>query len=122
MYADYNFYASEYMGSAIPETAFTAVERAASAYIDYITHNRIVMADLPTAVQSKVKMAVCAVAEICYKQTMDEDSTTVSSESVGNHSKSYAVVKKGFDDRQHEKLINAKTYLHGTGLMYGGLR
>ena len=122
MYADYNFYASEYMGSAIPETAFTAVERAASAYIDYLTHNRIVMADLPTAVQNKVKMAVCAVAEICYKQTMDEDSTTVSSESVGNHSKSYAVVKKGFDDRQHEKLINAKTYLHGTGLMYGGLR
>ena len=122
MYADYNFYTSEYMGSAIPETAFIAVERAASAYINYLTHNRIVMADLPTAVQSKVKMAVCAVAEICYKQTMDEDSTTVSSESVGNHSKSYAVVKKGFDERQHEKLINAKTYLHGTGLMYGGLR
>lgn len=122
MYADYNFYTSEYMGSAIPETAFNAVERAASAYINYLTHDRIVMADLPTAVQSKVKMAVCAVAEICYKQTMDEDSTTVSSESVGNHSKSYAVVKKGFDDRQHEKLINAKTYLHGTGLMYGGLR
>ena len=122
MYADYNFYTSEYMGSAIPETAFTAVERAASAYIDYITHNRIPTIDLPESVRVKVKMAVCAVAEICYKQTMDEDSATVSSESVGNHSKTYAVVKKGFDERQHEKLINAKTYLHGTGLMYGGLR
>lgn len=122
MYADYKFYTVEYMGSAIPETAFTAVERAASAYIDYITHNRIVMADLPDMVQKKVKMAVCAVAETCYKQINDEDSSTVSSESVGNHSKSYAVVKRSFGDRQHEKLINAKTYLHGTGLMYGGLK
>jgi len=121
MYADYNFYTTEYMGSAIPDTAFAAVERAASAFIDYITHNRIVMADLPERVQSKVKMAVCAVAETCYKQIADE-SPTVSSESVGNHSKSYAVATKSFDERQHEKLVNAKTYLHGTGLLYGGLK
>ena len=122
MYADYNFYLTEYMGSSIPDAAFAGLERAASAYIDYITHGRIVMAELPTAVQKKVKMAVCAVAEICYKQTTDEDSTTVSSEAVGNHSRSYAVVKKSFADRQHEKLAEAKIYLHGTGLLYGGLR
>ena len=122
MYTDYNFYISEYIGSAIPVTAFAALERAASAYIDHLTHNRIVMAELPETVQKKVKMAVCAVAEVCYKQLNDEDSSTVSSETVGNHSRSYAVVKKGFDERQHEKLINAKTYLRGTGLLYGGLR
>jgi hypothetical protein len=79
------------------------------------------MAELPEMVQKKVKMAVCAVAESCYKQ-MTDDTPAVSSESVGNHSKSYAVVNKGFAERQHEKLVNAKTYLHGTGLMYGGLR
>lgn len=122
MYADYSFYTTEYMGSLIPETAFAGIERAASAYVDYITHNRIPASNLPESVMVKVKMAVCAVAETCYKQTTDEDSSTVSSESVGNHSKSYAVVKRGFDERQHEKLINAKTYLHGTGLMYGGLK
>ena len=121
MYADYNFYATEYMGSLIPETAFAGVERAASAFVDYITHNRITMADLPEGVQSKVKMAVCAVAETCFKQLSDE-TPTVSSESVGNHSKSYAVANKSLDERQHEKLLNAKTYLHGTGLLYGGLR
>lgn len=121
MYADYNFYVTEYMGSAIPDTAYAEVERAASAYIDYITHNRIVLADLPDVVQRKVKMAVCAVAETCYKQIADE-TPTVSSESVGNHSKSYAVAHKSFAERQHEKLVNAKIYLHGTGLLYGGLR
>lgn len=122
MYADYNFYIAEYMGSSIPESAFTAVERAASAYIDYLTHNRIVMGDLPEKVQRKVKMAVCAVAEVCYKRNADEDSTTVSSESVGNHSKSFAVVKKTYADRQREQLAEAKVYLHGTGLLYGGLK
>ena len=121
MYAEYDFYTMEYMGSAIPETAFAGVERAASAYIDYVTHNRIVMADLPDTIQRKVKMAVCAVAETCYKQMTDEN-PAVSSETVGNHSKSYAVANKGFDERQHEKLVNAKTYLHGTGLLYGGLK
>lgn len=121
MYADYKFYTKEYMGSAIPETAFAGVERVASAYIDYLTHNRIVMVELPENVQLKVKMAVCAVAETCYKQINDE-TPSVSSESVGNHSKTYAVVSKGFGERQREKLVNAKTYLHGTGLLYGGLK
>ena len=122
MYADYAFYTTEYIGSAIPEAAFAEMERGASAYINYITHNRINTEELPEWVVKRVKMATCAVAEICYKQAADEDSPTVSSESVGNHSISYAVSKRGFDERQHEKLVNAKTYLHGTGLMYGGLR
>lgn len=122
MYADYNFYTSEYMGSAIPDTVYAEAAREADAYIDYLTHNRIVLDDLPEAFQRKVKMAACAVAEICYKQTQDESSTTVSSESVGNHSKTFSVVKRGFEQREHEKVTKAKTYLHGTGLMYGGLR
>ena len=121
MYAEYRFYATEYMGSAIPETTFAEVERAASAFVDYITHNRIDMETLPDHVQRKVKMAVCAVAETCYKQITDE-TPTVSSESVGNHAKSYSVANRSFSERQHEKLTNAKTYLHGTGLLYGGLR
>ena len=122
MYADYNFYTEVYKGSLIPDTAFAGIERAASAYVDYITHNRIPASDLPESVMAKVKMAVCAVAETCYKQESDEDSTTVASESVGNHSKSFAVVKRSFGDREREKLTKAKQYLHGTGLLYGGLR
>lgn len=121
MYADYNFYTTEYMGSIIPETAFAGAERAASAYVDYITHNRIPATELPETVMVKVKMAVCAVAEACYKQLTDEV-PAVSSETVGNHSKSYSVVNKSIDERQHEKLVKAKMYLHGTGLMYGGLK
>ena len=121
MYADYIFYTTEYKGSLIPETAFAEQAREASAYLDYLTHNRIPAIDLPESVMVKVKMAMCSVAEICYKQMTDE-TPAVSSESVGNHSKSYAVVNKGFAERQREKLAKAKIYLHGTGLMYGGLK
>ena len=121
MYADYNFYTTEYKGSLIPETAFAGQAREASVYLDYITHNHIPTIALPEPVMVKVKMAMCAVAEICYKQMTDE-APTVSSESVGNHSKTYAVANKSFVERQHEKLVKAKMYLHGTGLMYGGLR
>ena len=122
MYADYDFYTDKYMGSAIPEAAYGAVARAAEAYINYITHNRINADDLPEWVTERVKMAVCAVADACYKQEHDDDSTTVASESVGNHSKTFAVVKRGFAEREYEKLTKAKQYLHGTGLLYGGLK
>ena len=122
MYADYNFYITEYMGSTIPATAYDGIARAADAFINYITHNRIKVEELPEWVLERVKMAACAVADTCYKQIDDESSPAVSSESVGNHSKSYAVVHRSFDERQREKLIHAKTYLHGTGLLYGGMR
>lgn len=122
MYADYEFYKDKYMGSAIPEDVYGAVVRAAEAYINYITHNRIKADELPEWVMERVKMAVCAVADTCYKQEHDDDSTTVASESVGNHSKTFAVVKRGFAERELEKLTKAKQYLHGTGLLYGGLR
>jgi hypothetical protein len=122
MYADYNFYLTEYMGSAIPDTDYAGIARAADAYINYITHNRIKADELPEWVLERVKMASCAVADACYRQEGDENNATVASESVGNHSKTYAVAKKSFADREREKLIKAKQYLHGTGLLYGGLR
>ena len=122
MYADYKFYTDVYKGSLIPETAYAGIANAADAFINYITHNRIKVEELPECVLERVKMAACTVADTCYKQEKDEDSTTVASESVGNHSKSFAVVKRGFADREREKLTKAKQYLHGTGLLYGGLR
>ena len=110
------------MGSAIPELAYDSIAGAADAFLNYITHNRIKVDELPEWVLDRVKRAACAVAEVCYKQESDDNSAIVASESVGNHSKSYAVVKKSFADREHEKLTKAKQYLHGTGLLYGGLK
>lgn len=121
MYADYDFYLTEYKGSVIPDaTAYDGAAVEATAYIDYLTHNRI--EDIPEKVMVKVKMAQCAVADVCYKQVKDEVANVVSSESVGNHSVTYAVSKADFRQRNIEKYSKAKVYLHGTGLLYGGLK
>lgn len=123
MYAEYNFYTNDYKGSAIPDApSYDRVAVEASAYLDYITHNRIKVEELPDAVKDKVMLAQCAVADVCYKQAQDDVANVVSSESVGNHSVSYAVSRVSFKQRELEKYSKAKTYLHGTGLLYGGLR
>lgn len=122
MYADYNFYITDYKGSVIPDApSYDRVSIEASAYLDYITHNHI-SEELPVAVMAKVKNAQCAIAEVCYKQAQDEIAKVVSSESVGNHSVTYSVTKADYRQREREKYLEAKVYLHGTGLLYGGLR
>ena len=123
MYAEYDFYLNDYKGSVIPDaTAYDGVAVEASAYLDYITANRIKGEELPSAVADKVKLAQCAIADVCYKQSQDDVANAVASESVGNHSVTYSVSKVGFRQRELEKYSKAKIYLHGTGLLYRGLR
>ena len=78
--------------------------------------------NVPETVLYKVQLAQCAIADVCYKQAQDDVTNVVSSESVGNHSVTYAVSKVGYKQRELEKYSKAKIYLHGTGLLYGGLR
>ena len=121
MYAEYNFYIDDYKGSVIPDAStYDRVAVEASAYLDYITHNHI--KDLSDEIMAKVKLAQCAIADVCYKQEQDDVANVVSSESVGNHSVTYAVSKASFKQRELEKHSKARIYLHGTGLLYGGLR
>ena len=123
MYAEYNFYINDYKGSVIPDApSYDRAAVEASAYIDYITHNGTMDDILPESVMVKVKLAQCAVADVCYKQAQEDVANVVSSESVGNHSVTYAVSKVGYKQRDAEKYSKAKIYLHGTGLLYGGLR
>lgn len=121
MYADYTFYKTEYKGSAIPDApGYDRVAVEASAFLDYVTHNHI--KDLTDEIMVKVKLAQCAIADVCYKQAQDDVANVVSSESVGNHSVTYAVSKASYKQRELEKYSKAKIYLHGAGLLYGGLR
>ena len=122
MYADYNFYKNEYKGSVIPDApSFDRVAVEAKAYLSYVTHNNITE-ELPEVVMDKVKLAQCAIADVCYKRELDETANVVSSESVGNHSVTYSVTKADYRQRELEKYSKAKIYLRGTGLLYGGLR
>lgn len=115
-YATFEYYESDYRGTAIKDQEeFDNAMVEAEAYINHITMGRI------TEVSTAVKNACCAVAEVIYKQDRDEEAT-ISSESVGNHSRSYTTSKKTEEQREAEKRRKAALYLSRTGLLYRGLR
>lgn len=102
-------------GVITDDDAFDSVLTEATEYVVSITRGRANPED------EQVKKAICAVAEVIYKQCQDE-SAVVSSESVGNHSKSYTKQAKSVADREAEKARKASLYLSCTGLLYRGLR
>lgn len=115
-YVTFDWYSTDFKGKAIPDAAaFDEVIIEAEAYINYITRVKI------TEATEEVKKATCAVAEVIYKQAHD-NAPTVSSESVGNHSKSYTTKTVSTAEREAEKARKARLYLSRTGLLYGGLR
>ena len=115
-YVTYDWYINTFKGKTIPDAdAFDGVITEAEAYINYITRGKT------TEATDEVKKATCAVAEVIYNQAHDE-ALTVSSESVGNHSKSYTKKTVSTAEREAEKARKARLYLSRTGLLYGGLR
>lgn len=105
-YADYDFYANDFLGSAVPVDLFPQMSERASAWIDTLTNDRLVDG-LPTNArhQKRIKMAVCELAEVYYQMylaetqgivmaTMEQksDGTTgiITSKSAGSESVSYA--------------------------------
>lgn len=67
-YADYQFYTEKYYGDTVPESDFPKYAERASDRIDAITFDRLVngFPEEERAV-TKVKKAVCAVAEALYQ-------------------------------------------------------
>ena len=114
-FATFTFYLGEFKGRVIPDAesyASAAVE--AEAYINLITRGRA--AEDVTA----VKMATCAVAEVIYQQAHDDDAE-VTSESVGNHSRSFSSKRRTTAEREQEKRRKALLYLSRSGLLYRGM-
>lgn len=112
-YADYQFYTEKYYGDTVPESDFQKYAERASDRIDAITFDRLVngFPEEERAV-TKVKKAICAVAEALYqidqikKASMEsvgtvtrEDGTVVSkavsSVSSGSESISFATGSSG---------------------------
>lgn len=134
-YADYEYYTTTYLGTAIKEDDFPRLALRASSFLDYYTQGRAAKnSDLDA-----LKMACCAVAEqyqyIDTAQALAQKSLSASLESdgelqsqtVGSWSKTY---RSGGDSAQ-QALSSVQTaqaalgaiaqqYLAGTGLLYRG--
>lgn len=125
-YADYQFYTEKYYGDTVPESDFQKYAERASDRIDAITFDRLVngFPEEERAV-TKVKKAVCAVAEALYqidqikKASMEsvgtvtrEDGTVVSkavsSVSSGSESISYASGGSGISNIYSQAALDKK--------------
>ena len=76
-YADYKFYETSYFGNVVPEADFPRVESKASDFVDILTHDRLVDG-LPTdeRAQTRIKKAVCSLAELMYQIELAEKNAT----------------------------------------------
>ena len=64
-YVDYEYYAKAFLGTAIPEPSFPALEKKAEAFLHRITFGRVKR--LPE-IPNEVKDAICAMAEYNFRE------------------------------------------------------
>lgn len=115
-YADYEFYKTEYGGSAISEEAFSVLAAKSSAYIDRVTMGRA--AD--HADNDRLKCCCCDLAETLYSSE-DTGGMVKQSESVGSWSYTLnsAASDKTVEDFMYSK---CRTWLPGEWLYRGVAR
>lgn len=131
MYADYEFYTSEYLlGKAptVPEESFLYWEREARMQIDSYTFGRIEsLPELP----EKVRLCTCAVAEVLYqagkaKSEQQESGLAGPLASWSNDGQSGTVDLSNSTLTETGKMKEVRRliakYLCNTGLMYRGLK
>ena len=114
----WSFYVENFQGRLLPDEEFYRIAIEARAFVDSIVSNRENLEI--KSIADKYGNAICAVAEEIYKQETDESGERKQSESVGDHSVSFAKVSISAAEREQIKHQKARMYLVGTGLLYRG--
>ena len=121
MVADYSFYTGDYYGKLLSAEEFPEYATRADAWLSELTFGRYSSPDLSESQLKAVKMAECAVADLCYElQTEPVSDPSISKETVGSHSVTYqteAEAAAGLAARIYDA---AARYLMTTGLLYRG--
>lgn len=127
MYVDFDYYSTEYGGTAIDTNSFKTYERKARVKLDEFTFDRL--KNDATLIDNTVKDCLCEMMEKTFsleQETAATEGKIISSESVDGHNVTYAISdsEKNEIDRSKVdkiKLYNvAKEYLGNTGLLYRG--
>ncbi len=126
MYVSYEFY-SQTFGTTIPEADFPKVEAKAEAVIGYLTY---INGDIFAKEDNRVKLAVCAAAEVVYYQNQASangaQGAGVKSESNDGYSVTY--ITEAQDGQTAEEFLRKKVleavrvYLLPTGWLSRSLK
>ncbi len=120
VYADYTYYVTSYLGTAIAESSFPALALRASAVIDQITFGRATVDFAANTNVAAIKNAMCAVAEELQRQDSNAGVDGIVSESQGQYSVSYAVSSNRTKTSEQKQHAAAKVWLANTGLLFAG--
>ncbi len=124
MAADYEYYRDTYLGSLLAEENFAKYALRADSYLDLLTTGRYEKDCLPEKAVEAVKMAECAIAELCLNleqaELQSDAAWKVQSEKVGNHSVQFRNNAEIAEQTERQIRDTASRYLARWGLLFRG--
>ena len=125
MIADYEFYRDTYLGTLLTAETFPKYALRADSFLDLLTTGRYAKDCLPAGAVEAVKMAECAIAEICLNleqaETQSDAAWKVQGEKVGNHTVTYRNSAEIVEQTERQIHDVAVRYLLRWGLLYRGM-
>jgi hypothetical protein len=125
MVADYAFYRDTYLGTLLTAETFPKYALRADSFLDLLTTGRYEKDCLPEKAVEAVKMAECAIAEICLNleqaETQSDAAWKVQGEKVGNHTVTYRNNAEIIEQTEKQISEIARRYLLRWGLLYRGM-
>lgn len=125
MAADYEYYRDTYLGSLLTEENFPKYALRADSYLDLLTTGRYEKDCLPEKAVEAVKMAECAIAELCLNleqaELQSDAAWKVQSEKVGNHSVQFRNNAEIAEQTERQIRKAAERYLARHGLLFKGV-
>ena len=125
MIADFEFYRNTYHGNLLTEEDFPKYALRADSFLDLLTTGRYAKDCLPAGAVEAVKMAECAIADLCLNleqaELQSDAAWKVEGEKVGNHSvtyRNYAEIAKQTERQIREVAVR---YLLRWGLLNRGI-
>ncbi len=119
MVSDYDFYRNVYYGEILTAEDFPKYATRADAYLNELTYGHYADTSLPEATIIAIKMAECAVADLCFTTEAESNvSSAISKETVGSHSVTYRTGSDAAKTLSARIKETAERYLFPTGLLY----
>jgi hypothetical protein len=125
MIADYEFYRDTYLGTLLTDETFPKYALRADSFLDLLTTGRYQNDCLPAGAVEAVKMAECAIAEVCLNleqaETQADAAWKVQGEKVGNHTVTYRNNAEIIEQTEKQISEITRRYLLRWGLLYRGI-
>jgi hypothetical protein len=125
MIADFEYYRDTYLGTLLTAEDFPKYALRADSFLDLLTTGRYAKDCLPAGAVEAVRMAECAIADLCLNleqaELQSDAAWKVEGEKVGNHSVTYRNYSEILIQTTNQIREVAVRYLLRWGLLNRGI-